>query len=100
MNKRITLLALVLALSGFAPLATAGGNGLVDELARISDLSPRQVQMVLGVRTAHAAYLTSYERVKRQLIRAIGNERYQQLARREAVRSLQPETVAVVAAAD
>lgn len=78
MKTRLTVL--LLAALSFAPYATAG-NDSIEELAVASGLNTRQVQMVLGARTPHAAYLTSYERVRKQFIRAVGQERFEELVR-------------------
>lgn len=51
----------------------------INLLAQASGLTQRQVQMVLGDRTAFAGYLANYERVDRKFQRAIGPEMYQRL---------------------
>lgn len=48
-------------------------------LAQASGLTQRQVQMVLGTRTAFAGYVASYDAVDRHFWRAIGPEIYQHL---------------------
>lgn len=76
MKTQITL-ALILALAA-APYAAAG-NSPIEELAAASGLTTRQVQMVIGTRTAYAEYRTSYYRVRAQFIRAVGQQQYDAL---------------------
>lgn len=51
----------------------------INLLARASGLAPRQIQMLLGARTAFPGYLASYDFADRQLQRAVGPEIYQHL---------------------
>jgi hypothetical protein len=77
------LLAFALAVPG---LALAGASLSIRDLASTTGLSERQVQMVLGGRTAYAEYRTSYDRVERHFIEALGEDRYRDLmAGREIV---------------
>ena len=70
------LLALALTIPG---LALAGSPVTIRDLASTTGLSERQVQMVLGGRTAYAEYRTSYNRVERTFINALGEDRYRDL---------------------
>ena len=76
--KTISAVAFVLALA--AGTASAQENATLSELASASGLSEREVAMVIGPSTAHAAYRTSYARCKEQLVRSIGQKRYEQVA--------------------
>jgi hypothetical protein len=84
MSKSITALAAALLLALGSGFACAGdtnrshNNGFasLEDLADESGLNIRDVQMLLGARTAHAQYLSSYERKRRQFIRAVGEDRY------------------------
>lgn len=60
--------------------AAAQEEATLSELAFQSGLSEKQVAMVLGPSSAHAAYRTSYTRCKAQLVRSIGQQRYEQVA--------------------
>ena len=51
----------------------------INLLARASGLAPRQVQMLLGARTAFPGYVSSYDFAERQLRRAVGPETYQRI---------------------
>ena len=76
----------VLALVLVPGLALAGSPTQVRDLAAATGVSERQVQMVVGARTAYAEYRTSYDRVEARFIKALGEERYRDLmAGREIV---------------
>lgn len=85
MKTRFTFLFLI-ALTAATPALAKRNN--VDELAAASGLTTREVQMVIGTRTAFAEYRTSFYRARKQLIEAIGPERYQ-----EALRSRRPTEI-------
>lgn len=84
MSKSISVLAAGIWMTVASGFASAGdvnrshNNGFasIQELAEESGLNIRDVQMLLGARTAHAQYLSSYERKRRQFIRAVGEDRY------------------------
>ena len=72
--------ALFLALLCAAPsLAAAGQTATIADLAQVTGLTQRQVQMVVGAHTAYAEYLTQYDYARRQFIRALGSDRYVEL---------------------
>ena len=76
----------LLALAMVPGLALAGSSLEIHNLAAATGLSERQVQMVVGARTAYAEYRTSYDRVEARFIKALGEERYRDLmAGREIV---------------
>lgn len=82
---KIGLLALVAAAT--PGLAFAGNDIQIKTLADASGLSERQVRMVVGpARTPYAEYRRSYDRVKDQLIEAVGEQRYEELVAGRPVR--------------
>jgi hypothetical protein len=84
MKRKIETCLLALALT--PGLALAGSSLQIRDLAAATGLSERQVQMVVGARTAFAEYRTSYDRIERHFVKALGEERYRDLmAGREIV---------------
>ena len=64
-------------------LAFSGGAWADDSISGLSaktGLSEQQVQMVLGARTPHAEYRTSFKRARAKFVQAVGSERYASLA--------------------
>jgi hypothetical protein len=72
-----TTLLLIAAASFTSPLMAGTTN--IDDLAAQSGLSKQELRMLVGARTPYPAYRTSYERMRKQLIAAIGQTRYQEL---------------------
>jgi hypothetical protein len=91
--KAHTTLFLVGALCFAAPVLADTTN--VDDLAAQSGLSKQEVRMLIGARTPYPAYRTSYERARKQLVAAIGQNGYEKLlsAAREQSRK-EPESSA------
>ena len=84
MKRKLETCLLALALT--PGLALAGSSLQIRDLAAATGLSERQVQMVVGGRTAYAEYRTSYNRVEKRFVEALGEERYRDLmAGREIV---------------
>jgi hypothetical protein len=84
MKRKLETCLLALALT--PGLALAGPSLQIRDLAAATGLSERQVQMVVGARTAFAEYRTSYDRIERHFVKALGEERYRDLmAGREIV---------------
>jgi hypothetical protein len=84
MKRKLETCLLALALT--PGLALAGSSLQIRDLAAATGLSERQVQMVVGARTAFAEYRTSYDRIERHFVKALGEERYRDLmAGREIV---------------
>lgn len=75
---KIHAVCLLVAAIGFSA-PTLAQDISFDEIVGQSGLSKQDVRMVLGARTPYPAYRTSYERVRRQLIEAVGQARYQEL---------------------
>ena len=70
--------ALVDALAAVAPSAWAQEDPIGD-LAQITGLSERKVQMILGNRTSFAEYPYTYQRSLEKFVDAVGEVRYQML---------------------
>ena len=67
-------------------LAAAAGGMQLDAVARATGLTPSEVQMVVGARTPHPEYFTSFERSQRRMVQALGQQRFNDLvAGREIV---------------
>ena len=77
MKLKLTLGLLLAAAS--APVFAVGPSAQVRTLAAATGLSEREVQMVLGARTAFPEYRTSYDRVEQRFIKALGEQRYDDL---------------------
>lgn len=71
--------AIVFAL--VAAPAFAGNFLSPQELAAETGLTARQVSMVLGPHSAYPEYLSSYSIVRDRFIRAVGQQRYNELAK-------------------
>lgn len=76
-TKHALLLALLCAAPSLAAAAAPQAN--LADLAQVTGLTERQVQMVVGAHTAYAEYLTQYDYARRQFIRALGSDRYVEL---------------------
>ena len=77
MKRKLTWGLLLAAAS--AQVLAAGPSAQVRNLAVATGLSEREVQMVLGARTAFPEYRTSYDRVEQRFIKALGEQRYDDL---------------------
>lgn len=70
--------ALVVALAAVAPSAWAQEDPIGD-LAQITGLSERKVQMIVGNRSSFAEYPYTYQRSLEKFVDAVGEVRYQML---------------------
>lgn len=77
-TPRHQIVAAMIAAASFSTLAHAADT-TVRQLADETGLTPRQVQMVLGARTAFPEYRTGYRFVEKQFKDALGAERYTDL---------------------
>lgn len=67
--------------------ALAGERGTdVAALSAATGLSVGEIQMLVGARTTHMEYMTSYARAERQLERALGKDRARALLSGREVR--------------
>lgn len=84
MRHRATLACVLLA--AVPVLATAGQHAQVADIARETGLAVSEVQMLVGARTPHPEYFTSFDRAERRMIQVLGERRYHELmAGREIV---------------
>lgn len=83
MKAKIALIALALAAS--MPAWAEQSKDPIGDLAQVTGLSERKVQMIVGNRTAFAEYPYTYDRALAKFIGAIGEVRYEQLMDGEAV---------------
>ncbi|QNP41566.1 hypothetical protein [Lysobacter solisilvae (ex Woo and Kim 2020)] len=79
MKTKFSIVVLSLTLAPGVALAGQGAVLEVKDLAEATGLSSRQVQMVLGARTAFAEYRVCYDRVAARFERSLGSQRYQDL---------------------
>ena len=74
---RNAVVACVLAVAPGMALAGAGAD--VEAIARATGLTCSEVQMVVGARTPHPEYFTSFERSQRRMIKVLGRQRFNDL---------------------
>jgi hypothetical protein len=79
MKARFSIALLSLTLAPGIAFAAQGVVLEIRDLAEATGLQPRQVQMVLGARTAFAEYRVSYDRVATRFERRLGSQRYHDL---------------------
>jgi hypothetical protein len=90
-----------LALATLFSTNAFAGEDIIGALADQTGLTERQVKMVVGPRSSHAAYLASYDQVQRQFVKSVGQERYKELlARRDAKAQEPAEAEARIASLD
>lgn len=70
---------LTLALTLAATPAFAGKNIDLNDLAAQTDMSARQVAMVLGASGAYPEFKASYAQMKHKFVAAVGQQRYEAL---------------------
>jgi len=80
MKAKIAFIALAMAVT--APAWAADPMG---DLSKITGLSERKVQMIVGNRTAFAEYPYTYDRALDKFVAAIGKDNYNRLMDGEAV---------------
>lgn len=78
-----TIVAIAMAMTLAAP--AWAGSGPIAELAEISGLSERKVNMVLGNRTSFAEYPYTYQRALEQFQATVGKENHARLMRGETI---------------
>jgi len=67
--KNLSLMFVAVAALGMAGQGAAGERDQIQRIAREAGVTPQDVRMVLGARTAFAQYRTSYDR-KEKLVHA------------------------------
>ena len=80
MKAKIAFIALAMAVT-----APAWAADPVGDLSKITGLSERKVQMIVGNRTAFAEYPYTYDRALDKFVAAIGKDNYNRLMDGEAV---------------
>lgn len=81
MKAKIAFIALAMAAS--APAWAA--EDPIGDLSKVTGLTERKVQMVLGARTAFAEYVYTYDRAYDKFVRAVGKDNYERLINGESV---------------
>lgn len=81
MKAKIAFIALAMA----AAMPAWAGEDPVGDLSKITGLSERKVQMLLGNRTAFAEYPYTYDRSLRKFVGAVGKDNYDRLMNGESV---------------
>lgn len=76
--RRVPAMCVLLA-AALPGIAAAGQRSQVVEIAHATGLTCSEVQMLVGARTPHPEYFTSYERSQRRMIQALGERRYHEL---------------------
>jgi len=68
-------------LAALAAPSFAAQHITLQELADEAGMTPRQVGMVLGARSAYPEYLASYSFAKSRFVHAVGQQRYNELVK-------------------
>ena len=84
--KRMISLVLLAALPLAAPVFAADTTASIEDVAQLTGLNPRLVQMVVGNPTAYAEYLTQYDWARHRMQKVLGAERLDDLIAGRAVR--------------
>lgn len=87
MKARYFVLAMAAAFSANA----FASEDIIGALSQETGLTVRQVKMVVGPRSSHAAYLASYDQVQRRFVATVGQERYRELLVRQSARPVAQE---------
>jgi hypothetical protein len=86
MKTQVKRAAACVAAALAAPAMAANPTLRVDDIAAATGLTRSEVQMVVGARTPHPEYFTSYDRSQRRMVQVLGKERFRELmAGREIV---------------
>lgn len=81
MKAKIAFIALAMA----AAMPAWAGDDPIGDLSKITGLSERKVQMILGARTAFAEYPYTYDRALRKFVSGVGKDNYHRLMNGESV---------------
>lgn len=82
--KRTTIILAGLLLLGMGPYAVADERVMLAEIAREAGVSVDDVRMVLGSRTQHAQYRSSYDRKEARIMAALARVEARQKAATDA----------------
>jgi hypothetical protein len=91
MKARYFVLAMATAFSANA----VAGEDIIGALSEETGLTVRQVKMVVGPRSGHAAYLASYDQVQRRFVATVGQDRYDELLVGRSAAPAQPDDARV-----
>ena len=81
------VISALLAASPLVAVASPSGDAAnLDDLATLTGLSTRQVQMVVGNPTAYAEYLTQYDWARHRMQSVLGAQRLEDLVAGRAIR--------------
>ena len=93
--KRLLSLALLAALPIAASAAPRANTATINDLAQLTGLTPRLVQMVVGNPTAYAEYLTQYDWARHRMQHVLGAQRLDDLMAGRAIRLDDGRTIAI-----
>lgn len=94
--KRLLPLALCAVMPLAASAAPHGNTASIGDLAQLTGLTPRLVQMVVGNPTAYAEYLTQYDSARHRMQQVLGAKRFEDLLAGRAIRLDDGRMVAIV----
>ena len=97
--KRLFSLALLATLPGAVLAAPHGNTASIEDLARVTGLTPRLVQMVVGSPTAYAEYLTQYDWARHRMQHVLGAQRLDDLVAGRTIRLDDGRQIAIEVAA-
>jgi len=92
--KRLLSLLLLAALP-FAASAAPANTATINDLAQLTGLTPRLVQMVVGNPTAYAEYLTQYDWARHRMQHVLGAQRLDDLMAGREIRLDDGRTIAI-----
>ena len=84
--KRLLPVLLLAALPLATSAAQRGNTTDIDDLADVTGLTPRLVQMVVGNPTAYAEYLTQYDFARHRMQQVLGAQRFEDLVAGRTIR--------------
>lgn len=93
--KRLLSLVLLAALPFAASAAPPANTATINDLAQLTGLTPRLVQMVVGNPTAYAEYLTQYDWARHRMQHVLGAQRLDDLMAGREVRLDDGRTIAI-----
>lgn len=93
--KRLLSLVLLAALPFAASAAPRANTATINDLAQLTGLTPRLVQMVVGNPTAYAEYLTQYDWARHRMQHVLGAQRLDDLMAGREVRLDDGRTIAI-----
>jgi len=92
--KRLLAIALLLAPLA-AQAAPRSNTATINDIAQLTGLTPRLVQMVVGNPTAYAEYLTQYDWARHRMQHVLGAQRLEDLTAGREIRLDDGRTIAI-----